>query len=156
MTQHIKTHFKEKGANSLIANGALTTKINNGELYPEEIAFITQVFEGRKRFEDPDNPFLKFPEEGQNMNDGSGDMSPANRMNGGGDDREGSPEPEDIDDDDEEGDMIIDEDAEDNSFQPTSEGEVLINRSNGYISKSNANESSVPEDNQDTDGTIDP
>ena len=116
MTQHIKTHFKEKGANSLIANGALKGKIDSGELLPEEVHFISQVFQGQKRFEDADNPFLKFAEDGQPLNEGI-DGRPMNV------DREGelSPEPEDVDEDDEEGEMIIDEDPVDHSFHQSQE-----------------------------------
>ena len=110
MTQHIKTHFKEKGANSLIANGALREKLKQGELNAEEIAFFMEFTQGRRRFEDPDNPFLRT-EDGQSINDG-GDGHLL--MNG---DRDGSPEPEDnYEDDDEEGEMIIDEDPVDHSF----------------------------------------
>ena len=110
MTQHIKTHFKEKGANSLIANGALDKLWKQGDLNQEEITFFSQIRAGLKRFEDPDNPFLRT-EDGQNMNEGGNDTQYMNN------DRDRSPEPEDIDDDDdEEGEMIIDEDPVDHSF----------------------------------------
>ena len=107
MTQHIKTHFKEKGANSLLANGELQKMLERGELSPDEIRFFMEFTQGHKRFEDPDNPFLRT-EDGQAIAD-EGDVPPHL-------DREGSPEPEYIDDDDEEGEMIIDEDPVDHSF----------------------------------------
>ena len=113
MTQHIKTHFKEKGANSLIANGALRAKLENNELNAEEIAFFMQFSQGLKRFEDPDNPFLRIGEDVPNMNEGGDGHLLINGERDGG----LSPEPEDIDDDDdEEGEMIIDEDPVDHSF----------------------------------------
>ena len=39
MTQHIKTHFKERGINSLSANGInnLTASSNEGEDYQQQV-----------------------------------------------------------------------------------------------------------------------
>ena len=94
MTQlTINSHFKEEGANSLIANGALREKLQAGELNQEEVAFFLAFTNGKKRFEDPDNPFLRT-EDGQNINEGDSHLL----MSG---DREGSPEPEDNYEDDE-------------------------------------------------------
>ena len=135
MTQHIKTHFKEKGANSLLANGELQKMLERGELSPEEITFFMQFTQGVKRFEDPDNPFLRT-EDGQGIADG-GDVPPHL-------DREGSPEPEYIDDDDdEEGEMIIDEDPVDHSFTSrlAEASPVLSNKPNNESEKDiNTNE----------------
>ena len=141
MTQHIKTHFKEKGANSLLANGELQKMLERGELSPEEIRFFMEFTQGAKRFEDPDNPFLRT-EDGQGIGDG-GD-GPLH-MNG---DRDGSPEPEYIDDDDdEEGEMIIDEDPVDHSFtnRLTEASPILTNKHNNESDK-----------DINTDDTIDP
>ena len=129
MTQHIKTHFKEKGANSLIANGAMQDKLRNGELTQEEIAFFMQFTQGLKRFEDPDNPFTRVGEDGHNMNEGGEGHLLINSDRDGGI----SPEPEDIDDDDdeEEGEMIIDEDPVDHSFHVRQQGQaspILANK----------------------------
>ena len=134
MTQHIKTHFKEKGANSLIANGAMQDKLRNGELTQEEIAFFMQFTQGLKRFEDPDNPFTRVGEDGHNMNEGGEGHLLINSDRDGGI----SPEPEDIDDDDdEEGEMIIDEDPVDHSFTSRlAEGSpILPNKQNNDLGK---------------------
>jgi hypothetical protein len=101
----------------LNANGALREKLQAGELNQEEVAFFLAFTNGKKRFEDPDNPFLRT-EDGQNINEGDSHLL----MSG---DREGSPEPEDnYEDDEEEGEMIIDEDPVDHSF------EMLSNKTN--------------------------
>ena len=140
MTQHIKTHFKEKGANSLIANGALQKLLKQGDLNPEELNFFMQFTQGLKRFEDPDNPFLRT-EDGQNMNEGG---EGTQHMNG---DRDGSPEPEDIDDDDdEEGEMIIDEDPVDHSFTSRLAAEsspILSNKQSKELEGQNNSEETI-------------
>ena len=61
MTQHIKTHFKEKGANSIFTNNNFHTMISSGLLSPDEQAYLVAVYEGRKAFDenDPENPFAR-------------------------------------------------------------------------------------------------
>ena len=45
MTQHIKTHFKERGINSLSANGInnLTASSNEGEDYQQQVNKSSEV-----------------------------------------------------------------------------------------------------------------
>ena len=84
MTQHIKTHFKEKGANSLFANGTYKQFLESNLLTDEERDYLLSVVSGRSRFEDnPEaNPFLRFadhPAGDQAVNGGAAPDSRAPR-----------------------------------------------------------------------------
>ena len=61
MTQHINTHFKGKGANSIFTNNNYTLIMNHGDWNEEETAYLIAVYNGQITYnnQDPNNPFSK-------------------------------------------------------------------------------------------------
>ena len=117
MTQHIHTHFKPKGANSIFTNNNFATVMEQGDWNDEERAYLMAVFNGHVeyRHDDVNNPFGK-----QTDNQKLGKPKRPAPLKVQYDPDDVPPEAEIVEDD--EGDMAIDENPTDPGEGPSGAG----------------------------------